>query len=468
MRYIYTFKFQIITIFIIAILFINNKIFSQSTIQVGTTQLEADTIAEGIDVPWEILFHDGYVWFTERRGTVNRVNVETKTKTEILDITSTVFQEAESGLLGMALHPDFNNTPEVFLVYTYGSFSNIKERLVKYTFDGTSLSNEVILLDNIIGNTTHDGSRLLFLPDNTLLMTTGDAQSTNLPQNTSSLSGKVLRINTDGSIPSDNPIMNSYVYSYGHRNAQGMAFSPSGKIFISEHGPSTDDEFQELVEGANYGWPNVEGFCDQSFEENFCNENTIQEPLIAWTPTIAPSDLIYYSNADFPEWNNKFIMTVLKNKQVIAIELDATEENVLSQTQYLNNQFGRLRDICIGSENEIYIATNGSSWSNIDPFTHNIIRLKVKMASPVQNIASLDEVSLEIFPNPIQNEAQISCNTTFDKIMIYDNLGRLVYDYQFENTMQKNIELDTLSSGIYFCNIQLDNQFIATQKIIIE
>ena len=128
--------------------------FTQSTITVGATTVEIDTIYTGLDIPWEIIYgQDGYIWTTERKGIVSRIDPIAKTKTVILNIVSSVYQNSESGLLGMVMHPDFTTTPEVFMAYTYGSFSNLKEKLVKYTYNGTNLVNEVILLDNIIGNT---------------------------------------------------------------------------------------------------------------------------------------------------------------------------------------------------------------------------------------------------------------------------------------------------------------------------
>ena len=158
----------------------------------------------------------------------------------------------------MVLHPNFATTPEVFIAYTYGSFSNLKEKLVKYIYNGTSLVNPVVILDNIVGNTTHNGSRLIILADNTLLFSTGDAQNTAFPQDINELNGKLLRINLDGSIPNNNPIAGNPVYSNGHRNVQGLLLHPNGKIYMSEHGASTDYEFQIAEMGKNYGWPNVE------------------------------------------------------------------------------------------------------------------------------------------------------------------------------------------------------------------
>ena len=363
--------------FILLSFFLNFNYHSQTNINIGSTTVEVDTIYTGLDIPWEIICgEDGHIWTTERKGIISRIDPVSKTKTVILNIVSSVYQNSESGLLGMVLHPNFSTTPEVFIAYTYGTFSNLKEKLVKYNFDGTSLVSPVIILDNIVGNTTHNGSRLIILADNTLLFSTGDAQNTAFPQDINELNGKLLRINLDGSIPSDNPIAGNSLYSRGHRNVQGLLLHPNGKIYMSEHGASTDDEFQIAEMGKNYGWPNVEGFCNSSSEQTFCVANDVKEPLIVWTPTIAPSDLVFYENPAFPEFHNKILMSVLKDKKIIALTMNTDGTSVLSQTDYLTNQFGRLRDLCIGAEKEIYLATNGSSWSNTSPNTHSIIVIR--------------------------------------------------------------------------------------------
>lgn len=133
-------------IFALLIGFSSCRTRPQNPIIIGATNVEVDTIYTGLDIPWEIIYGpDGFIWTTERKGIVSRIDPVAKTKTVILDIVSNVYQQGESGMLGMALHPDFENTPEVFLVYTYGSSGNIKEKIVKYTYNGTNLINETVL-----------------------------------------------------------------------------------------------------------------------------------------------------------------------------------------------------------------------------------------------------------------------------------------------------------------------------------
>jgi len=438
---------------------------AQMTVTVGSTTLDVDTVYygtgstgaftgnNGMDIPWEILYGpDDHLWVTERKGLISRIDPITKTKSVVLNLSSTVYQNSESGLLGMALHPDFENTPEVFIAYTYGGFSNIRERFVKYSFDGTNLVNPIVLLEDIIGNTTHIGCRIHFLPDNTILFSTGDAQNTSLPQNMNSLSGKILRMNIDGSIPADNPIPGNYVYSYGHRNVQGIASHPNGKIYLSEHGASTDDEFQVLEVNRNYGWPDVEGFCDLGGEQTFCQANNVLEPIAVWTPTIAPSDMVYYENPLIPELDGKMLMTVLKDKKLIAMELGADGTSLVSQTHYLTNTFGRLRDICIGPQKEIYIATNGASWSNTNPNTHNIIVLKTQDTGGVNETMNYE---VSILPNPVGDQFKVKCaeNLVNSSYRILDLSGRLIFEGKISST-EISIDASSLAKGVYHFHIE--------------
>ena len=384
---------------------------AQTVIQVGSTPVAVDTVITGLDVPWEIIYKDGYLWTTERDGIVSRIDAVTGNKQVVLNLTSSVYQQSESGMLGMALHPDFPNTPEVFLAYTYLSSGNIRERIAKYTWNGTNLVNPVSLVQNIPGNTTHNGCRLFFLPDTTLLASTGDAQNTSYPQNTTAMNGKMLRMRTDGTAPVDNPIPGSLMYSFGHRNVQGIAMLPNDSIVLSEHGASSDDEVQFLRAGRNYGWPNVEGFCNTTSEINFCNANNVVVPILAYTPTIAPSDMMYYTNPNFPEWDSCMIMTVLKDKHVRALRMRAPYDTITTNTIYLSNLFGRLRDIAIGPNKEIYLATNGASWANTDPGTHSIIKLTPPNTST--EIGQTDSpVVFTAYPNPTEGHLVIEYAST--------------------------------------------------------
>lgn len=347
--------------------------FAQIT--VGNTTLQVREVIGNLDIPWEIKWgYDGFIWMTERPGIVSRVNVETGEKNVILDIQNTVYSgNNEAGLLGMEFHPEFSTNHILFMTYTFIQGNQIKERLSSFTYNINSetLENEQILLNNINGYTTHIGSRILALEDLTILISTGDAQDQPASQDVDELTGKILRMdiseNNFGGIPADNPIPNSYVWSWGHRNAQGLELAPNGIIYSSEHGPTTDDELNILVPNRNYGWPYVQGFCDEPTETDFCEQNNVVEPLVNWTPTIAPSDIIWYDHPAIPEFQNTLLMTVLKNKMLVRFEFSEDGQSVTNETEFFKYEWGRLRDICVSPDGKIYLATNGNTWPSQPP-----------------------------------------------------------------------------------------------------
>jgi glucose/arabinose dehydrogenase len=415
------------------------------------TTVDTLTVITGLDIPWEIRYGpDNYLWVTERYGRVSRVNPETGAQDVVLDLSATVWQQAESGMLGMAMHPDFDNNPFVYLAYTYNASGNTLERIVRYTYTDGQLIDEMVLLDDINGNTTHNGCRMVITPDNKLLLTTGDAQDQPAAQDIGNLSGKVLRINLDGSIPEDNPFPGSPVYTVGHRNPQGLCYAPNGIVYSSEHGPSTDDEFNVIEPGRNYGWPDVHGFCDLPDEIPFCEANNVFEPLAAWTPTVAASDILYYDHPAIPEWEGRMLMTTLKNKRLYVLELDESGMAVLGEDQYFQNFWGRLRDVCMDPDGAIYLATNGPDWSNSQPFTHSIIKIwnPDYVFSAEESPEGRDAIS--IYPNPAQDQIRIdvSPQRVGERLRLFSPTGQLVLD-QTIHTESTMLPLNRLGKGLY-------------------
>ena len=438
---------------ILSLLFISNITFSQETVQVGDTELEVREVIGNLDVPWEIKWgpdsngEQNFIWITERAGIVSRINVESGEKIEILNLTSIVTTESESGMLGMEFHPDFENNSTVFIVYTYYQGWNIKERLSAFSYNSNLeiLENEQILIDGITGYSTHNGSRIHALEDNTLLMSTGDAQNQSDSQNVNILTGKTLRIdiseNNFGGVPSDNPIPGSYVWSWGHRNAQGIEVAPNGIIYSSEHGPQNDDELNILEPNRNYGWPNVMGFCDGFSEQAFCDENNVVEPLVNWTPTIAPSDIIWYDHPSIPEFQNTLLMTVLKDKMLVRFEFSEDGTQVINQTEFFNYEWGRLRDICVSPDGKIYLATNGSSWPSQPP--NEIIEL----SNANFNTSSINNFSLFNNIKVIKSEGKINIESPKCNVSIFDSTGKLIF--QEKNHKNSSISIKHLSTGLY-------------------
>jgi glucose/arabinose dehydrogenase len=299
---------------------------------------------------------------TQKSGQISRVNPSTGVTIPVYRIPD-VQSNGEGGLLGMILHPNFSTTPYVYVSYNYNRTNGYKQKIVRFTYNGSSLTDAFILLDNIEAANIHNGSRL-FISGDKLFITTGDAANQSLPQNTNSLNGKVLRINLDGSIPADNPVANSPVWTSGHRNAQGLVMA-GNQLFISEHGPSTDDEINVIEKGRNYGWPNVHGNCNTAEEQSFCAVNNVKEPLQVWTPTIAVSGMEFYDKDLLPQWKNSLLIATLKNSRLYQLKLNNERTSVIEINEYFNNKYGRLRDVCVAPNGKVYLCTGNGSGDKI-------------------------------------------------------------------------------------------------------
>lgn len=339
-----------------------NKSASKEEEQLPDVELKTRVVNSSLSHIWEMVYGpDQQLWITERGGKISRVNPQTGAVTLLLNVPDVV-SNGEGGLLGMAINPQFATNPWIFIVYNYNSGSLYREKVVRYTYSEGTLNTPVTLLDLIPASSIHNGSRLLVTSDQKLLITTGDASTANNAQNMASLSGKILRINLDGTIPADNPFPNSRVWTFGHRNPQGLVMA-GGKLYASEHGPNNDDEVNLIIKGRNYGWPNVEGFCDKPGEQDFCAANNVVEPLMAWTPTIATSGLNYYNADLIPQFKNSLLLLSLKGSKFTQLKLNEAGDKILGSKDFFVNEFGRLRAICQSPDGKIYI---GSSNGNND------------------------------------------------------------------------------------------------------
>jgi glucose/arabinose dehydrogenase len=336
------------------------KTNTKTETQTSDAEITDAVLTQQLTYPWEILWApDGQLWITERGGRISRINPTNGQITQVINISDVVSQ-GEGGLLGMVLHPDFGTVPQVFVAYNYNKGGAYTEKIVRYTYNGTTLTNPVILLDNIAAAGNHNGCRLAISPDKKLYITTGDAAVSSRAQDLNNISGKILRINLDGSVPADNPTTGSPVWSFGHRNAQGLVFA-NNRLYSSEHGNTTDDEINIIQKGRNFGWPNVEGFCSTGTEPAFCSTNNVVEPIYAWSPTIAPSGIDYYDNSAIPQWKNSLILAVLKDSQLMQIKLNDAGDRAVSATAFYKNKYGRMRDVCVAPDGKIYIITSNGS-----------------------------------------------------------------------------------------------------------
>jgi glucose/arabinose dehydrogenase len=438
-----------------------------TTFNVGPTTVSVSALASNLDTIWELLWGpDNLIWMTERNGRISQVDPGTGRVSLLLAIPD-VAEIGESGLLGMALHPQFNTSPYVYVVYNYNNSGALREKLVRYTYLPATgrLVSPLVLLGNINAAGNHSGSRLLILPDLTLLMTTGDAQQQPDAQNTASLNGKILRLNLDGTIPTNNPIAGNPVYTYGHRNPQGLTLGPGGRIFSSEHGNTIEDEINLIEAGRNYGWPTVEGYCNLPAEAAFCASNNVREPLITWTPTIAPAGLVYYNHPAIPGWQSSLLLAVLKDHMLTQLSLNAAGTGISTHTNFLTT-FGRLRSICVSPQGQVYVGTSNLDGRGVPAATDDRILVLENRAFVPSATRSASAFDFSLWPNPARGQATVQLTRPTTLVTVRDLLGRPVQAWH-PAPNAATLELKALPSGVYLVQANGPGGS-ATRRLVVE
>lgn len=322
-----------------------------------TLKLKVEPVVTNVEVPWTILFTpDGRMMFTERPGRV-RVMKDGKLDPKPMLQVSVFKQPAENGLMGMCLHPDYEKNKFVYI--SYGTSEDI--RVVRYTEKDGELTEPKVIASGFPSGGNHAGCRIHFGPDKKLYISTGEKFQKNLAQDMSSLGGKILRVNDDGTIPQDNPFTSDEwkakkarpeIWALGVRNPQGFDWQDgTGKMFETEHGPSGEagsggDEFNTIAKGDNMGWPTV---------HHADSKSGFVSPLVQWSKGIAPSDSRFYKADAIPSLKGAYLVAGLKGNCLLAIHLDG---NKVTSQETLLKGYGRLRAICVGPDGAIYVSTS--------------------------------------------------------------------------------------------------------------
>jgi glucose/arabinose dehydrogenase len=324
-------------------------------------QENVQLIASGLEVPWAVaLAPDGRLFVTERPGRVRIVLFGTRGGLQPepwARVPARANPDAERGLLGIALDPDFTRNGFVYLYYSYAGPGGVTlNRLVRLRDANGTGTDETILVDNIPGSANHDGGRIAFGPDGKLYVATGDGEQEARAQDRSSLGGKILRLEKDGSVPADNPFPGSPVYSLGHRNVQGLAYHPdTGVLYATEHGPSgffpacCQDEVNRIEAGANYGWPIVTGKPGDS---------RFRDP-VAWSgnaDTWAPSGATFATRPG--PLRGSLLFANLRAQHLHRIVLTPDGRGVAFEERLTVNQYGRLRDVYEVPSGEFLVLTS--------------------------------------------------------------------------------------------------------------
>jgi glucose/arabinose dehydrogenase len=319
------------------------------------------TFVEGLSTPWQLAFMaDGRILVTEREGRVRVIENGKLNPEPYLNLKDTIFAAGEAGLLGIAVDPDFANNPYIYIGYTYEKNKNplvIMNKLVRYREDPATkkASFDRTLLNNIEGYINHNSGPVKFGPDGKLYWPVGERYIPDYAQNLQNLNGKILRLNRDGSIPADNPIASSYIYTYGHRNSQGIDWQPgTNNLFNTEHGPSAMqgcclDEINLIQPGKNYGWPLIRGMQQQT---------GLVTPVYysSDTATWAPAGATFITGGP---WDKSFIFAGLKGESLYRAVFNANDPTKIDTVeQYFKGELGRLRTVAQGPDGKIYIATS--------------------------------------------------------------------------------------------------------------
>lgn len=388
----------------------------------GQSTIATRIVKDSLFIPWEIIWGpDNNIWLDQKNGYICRLNPTTSVLDTLYHETSCAVLN-EGGMLGMALHPQFTTQPYVYVVYNYYQGTVYRERVVRYTYNGTNaLGSPFILLDGVNASSNHNGSRLLIVGDK-LFYTSGDVLNGSNAQNLAVPNGKIHRMNPDGTIPSDNPIAGSTIWSWGHRNAQGLVYA-NGILYSSEHGNTTDDEVNIIKKGRNYGWPTVEGFCDKPSETQFCTDSNVVQPLWAWTPTIAPCGIDYYTQPMFPAFQGKLLMTSLKDTHLYEFTLNTTKDSITASSIISAASFGRLRDICISPSGRIYLSTSNSGSSGTGAKIDRIVELYDPNATAVPR---LNTSNITLYPNPAHSILHVESAATAAQYTIYNSVGQSI------------------------------------------
>jgi len=328
------------------------------TSQLTASTFKVETVIPNLEVVWSIVWTpDGRMLFTERPGRV-RVYENGKLRAEPLFVVPDVEPRGESGLMSLALHPQFASNHLLYLSYAYNA-NGQQVRVVRFRETPGGLVDRKVIIESIPAAQFHAGCRLRFGPDGKLYITTGDATDRQLAQQLNSLAGKTLRLNDDGTVPSDNPFVGQpnarpEIWTYGNRNGQGIDFQPgTNLLWETEHGPSGfdgpggGDEVNILERGKNYGWPVI---------HHRATKAGMESPILEYTPACAPGSGMFYRGSMFPQFKGNYFFGCLRGERLIRVATNGRQ--VVSQENLLEGKYGRIRDVAEGPDGFIYFSTS--------------------------------------------------------------------------------------------------------------
>jgi aldose sugar dehydrogenase len=336
--------------------------------QVVDAGYKVTEVAKGLDHPYSIAFlPDGAMLVTERAGRLRLIKDGQLVAAPIEGVPP-VHTGSQAGLFDIVLHPKFAENSLVYLTYAHGTNSANATRVLRARFDGGSLQDQKVVFEAkpLKDTNNHYGGRLVFLPDGTFTLLIGDGfEYREQAQNLGSHLGKIVRLNDDGTVPQNNPFVNRAgalpeIWSYGHRNEQGLALDTErGILFETEHGPQGGDELNAIDAGKNYGWPVITHGRDYTgaLVSPYKERPGMEQPLVVWTPSIAPSGLAVYRGDKFPAWNGDLLVGALAFKQLRRVDIDENGQ-VRGQEILLTKLGERIRDVRVSPDGYVYVTTD--------------------------------------------------------------------------------------------------------------
>jgi glucose/arabinose dehydrogenase len=331
-----------------------------------------ETVADQLHHPWSVAFlPTGDFLVTERRGQLLRISADGKARTVLSGVPQT-YVAGQGGFFDIVLHPQFAQNQQVYLSYAHGSAGENRTGVIRATLTDDALEHSELILQVATPKDTpqHYGGRLLFLPDGTLLVATGDGfEYREQAQSIGSELGKVLRVNDDGSTPEDNPFKESdaaRIWTYGHRNTQGLALNrETAVVYLHEHGPRGGDEVNILEPGLNYGWPAITYGIDYSgaHVSPFTELEGMEQPIKYWVPSIAPSGMAWYGGSLFPQWQGDLFVGALVDKEVRRLDLE--DDKVVNEEALFTEIGERIRDVRASPDGYLYLLTDSPEGSMI-------------------------------------------------------------------------------------------------------
>ena len=359
-------KFLMISICFVSTIKAEDSDWDTRIVKTEKVSFQVETYADGFEIPWGMAFlPDNRMMVTDRIGDLWIIEKDGKDKVKVIGEIPNVRSKGQGGMLDVAVHPDFNRNSYIYLSYSDYSDNKSHTSLIRAKLVNNSLVNSQIIFRPeekfFTKRSLHFGSRIIFDDKGFIFFCIGDRGDRDLAQNLDMPNGKMYRIRDDGTIPIDNPFYYTKgaiksIWSYGHRNPQGLALHPSTRqLWEAEHGPRGGDEVNIILRGHNYGWPVITYGKNYSgtIISKLTHHEGMDQPVFHWTPSIAVCGIAFYDGNQFPEWKNNLLATSLKYERLHRVELDGMN---MVKDEIIFEAESRVRDVEVGPDGIIYVA----------------------------------------------------------------------------------------------------------------